>query len=477
MSSPPRRPLLLVLLALPGLAGCWTSGERRPLFGGGPDAPGGQAAAGAPARPVTPQAPATPPPVRQRQQDAPEAALLRDLRLAETDVERRRLAADLVRRGAPARPLVERARDEEALLLDVLDDVLRRLDEAGTPPPPRGRAVKAPWVEEKYALALDRYLSGDTWGALRLVDAVLALEPGAEQRPKLLRLRRRARDRVLRESVLLADLVPGAGRLAPSEPLRVRVRLTNVGREPISIRVADGALGLVSVDYEELGHDGRRTRTRTERPLPAPARIDLAPGRSAELPVELPAPHANLERHLVGRFQLGGRLRAHTLLIGDAPYPFFVPLLPCDVLVLHPADAELGRDARAAFHAAVSAGNQVSAEAQREPARRAFVAALLVGRDEPEVGVTLVAAALEGVAGPGHLEDALCAAMARLTGEPLGFTRAEWLAWWRLQRSRPERLREARDPAADPADPADGADDEAPPQEQKRPRRGARRGP
>ncbi|MCO5172217.1 MAG: hypothetical protein M9894_38460 [Planctomycetes bacterium] len=467
MSSPPRRPLLLLALALPGLAGCWASGQRKPLFGTAPDGAPAQAAP----PPARPAAPAAPPPARQRQQDAPEAALLRDLRRSETDLERKRIADALVKRGAPARALVQQARDEEGLLLDLLDDVLRRLDE-GAPPSPRGRAVQTAWVEEKYALALDRYLAGDTWGALRLVDAILALEPGAEQRPKLLRLRRRARERVLRESVLLADLVPSAGSITPSEPLRARVRLTNVGREPVSIRVADGALGLVSVEYEELGQDGRRTRTRTERPLPAPARIDLPPGRSAELPLELPAPHATLARHLVGRFQLGGRLRAHTLLIGDAPYPFFVPLLPCDVLVLHPPDLELGKDPRAALHAAVSAGNQVSAEAQRDPARRAFVAALLVGREAPEVGVALVVAALEGLGGPGPLEDALCAAMARLTGEPLGFTRAEWLAWWRLQRSRPERLREAREP------PADEPEDEEPPrQEEKRPRRGARRGP
>ncbi len=456
MSTSPRHAALLLLLALPGLAGCWGGGPRKPLFGGDE--------AGAVTQPKDAPAP------RTRQQDTPEAVLLRDLRRAGTDGERRALADELAKRGAPARALVQKARDEEGLLVDLLDDVLRRIDAAAAPAPtPEQRAVAAAWVQEKYALALDRHLSGDCWGALRLIDAILALEPGTDQRPRLLRLRRRARDRILRESALVADLLPGATTLVPSQALQARVRLTNVGRETITIRVADGTLGVLAVEYEEVSHDGRRTRTRTERRVPAPPQLELRPGKAVELPVELPAPHATLEPHLVGRFHLGGRLRAHTLLVGDVPYPFYVPLLPTDVLVVHPRDLELSRDARAAFHAAVGAGQQAKGEPQREAARRAFVAALLVARDDPEAAVAMVAAALEAHGSRGAIEDALCAALARITGEPLGFTRAEWLLWWQTRRSRPERLREEREARAEDA--AAGELDEqedAPPLEEQK---------
>lgn len=461
MSTLPRHVAALLLLALPGVVGCWGGGPRKPLFGG--DDTGGAEAA--------PQAPAP----RQRQDETPEAVLLRDLRRAGTDGERRALADQLAKRGAPVRDLVQKARDEEGLLVDLLDDVLRRIDAAaGTAATPQERAVAAAWVQDKYALALDRHLAGDCWGALRLIDAILALEPGTDQRPRLLRLRRRARDRILRESALVADLVPGATTLVPSQGLAARVRLTNVGKETITIRVGDGMLGVISVEYEEISHDGRRTRTRTERQVPAPPRVELQPGRAVELPVELPAPHATLDEHLVGRFHLGGRLRAHTLLVGDVPYPFYVPLLPVDVLVVHPRDLELSRDPRAAFHAAVQAGQQAKGEPQREAARRAFVSALLVAREDDEAAIAMVAAALEAHASRGAVEDALCAALARVTGEPLGFTRLEWLAWWQKQRSRPERLR-AEEREARAEEQGAGEDDGDPVEEQKGARRRRRR--
>lgn len=429
MTRTRRHAALVVLLAL---TGCWSAGPRKPLFGADEEALGAQRGA------------ADVPPPRTRQEDTPEAGLLRDLRRAETDDLRRKLADALVARGASVRPLVQAARDEEGLLGDLLDDVLRRLD-ARTTPTPDERAVASAWIEEKYGLALDRYLAGDTWGALRLIDAILALEPGTAQRPRLMRLRRRARDRILRESVLVADLLPGALTLVPGEPLRARVLLTNVGKAPITMRVADGTIGVITVEYEELSQDGRRTRERTERRVPAPRTLELAPNESKELPVELPSPHATLGKDLVGRYRLGGRLRPHTLLVGDVSYPFFVPLLPSDVLIVHPPDLALARDARAAFHAAVQAGKQQTGAAQSEAARRAFVAALLVAREEPEAAVALIATALEAHGRPDALTEALCAALARATGEPLGFTRDEWLAWWHQNRSRPERLRERRE--------------------------------
>lgn len=432
--------LLLTLLLV---AGCWSGGPRKPLFGGDE----------APAPRTAPPAPEP----RQAQAATPEAVLLRDLRRAETDEQRRKLADELVARGEAARGLVQAARDEEGLLDDLLEDVLRRLDAAAKRDPAApGRAVETTWVAEKYGLALDRYLAGDAWGALRLIDAILAIEPGAAERPKLLRLARRARDKVLRENVLLADLLPGATTLVPAEPLRARVRLTNVGREPVVMRVGDGTLGVVSVEFEELSQDGRRTRTRTEARVGAPAKLELAPGKSVELPVELPSPHAKLPAELLGRYRLGGRLRAHTMLVGDAAYPFFVPLLPAEVLVVQPGDVPLATDARAAFHAAVQAGQQESGGALAGAARRAFVAGMLLARDDPDQAVALAVAALEAEATRGAVADALCAVLARATGEPLGFTREEWLAWWRKHRSRPHTLREARlDALSDEEEPAE----------------------
>jgi hypothetical protein len=435
-----RRPLLALALAtVAALSGC-SSGPRKPLFGGPDD---------------TPRAPDPVPqvPARGELGSTREAGLIARLRAARTVGERKALADELVARGPSARPLLIAAIDEEGLLIDLLEDVLRRIDEAeAKTSPPKvadARAVESAWADRKHTLALDRYHNGDTYGAMRIIDAILALEPDASCRPKLLRLLRRCRDRLLRESVLTADLLPGARTTVPSEVISARVRLTNLSREEIRLKVEGGTLGAVTVDYEELGPDGRHTLSRTERRVAVEGDLTLKPGQSLEVPVEIGRPHAKLPDAVVGRVHLNGRLRAHTMFVGDSTYPFFVPLLPTQVVVVHPSQLALAKDPRAAFEAAVAEAREAGGEALGAAVQRLFVSALLVAGDEAAAGdptaagaVDLAAQALqvEGTRGP--LSDGLCAALARITGEPLGFTRQEWLWWWRSKAARPEPGRE-----------------------------------
>lgn len=437
-----RRLELVVVLAVL-LAGC-AAGPRRPLFGGPDDAP--RAPDPVPALPS-----------RGELGSTPEAGLLARLRAARTVGERKGLADELVARGPSARPLLVAAVDEEGLLVDLLEDVLRRIDEAeaaaakpAEAPGADGRAVESAWADRKHALALDRYHAGDTYGAMRVIDAILALEPDAACRPKLLRLLRRCRDRLLRESVLTADLLPGARTTVPGEAITARVRLTNRSREELRLQVEGGTLGAVTVDYEELGADGRHTLSRTERRVAVAGDLTLAPGQSLEVPVDVGRPHAKLPPGVVGRVHLNGRLRAHTMFVGEATYPFFVPLLPTQVVVVHPPALGLAKEPRASFDAAVAEAREAGGEALAAAVQRAFVSALLVANDEAAAGdptsagaVDLVAGALqvEGTRGP--LSDGLCAALARITGEPLGFTRQEWLWWWRSKAARPEAGRSA----------------------------------
>lgn len=444
-----RRPLFALALALvAALPGC-SSGPRKPLFGGPDDAP---------------RAPDPVPQVPPRGElgSSREAGLIARLRAARTVGERKALADELVARGPSARSVLVAAIDEEGLLIDLLEDVLRRIDEAeaaattpdagpttSAPRPADGRAVESAFADRKYALALDRYHAGDTYGAMRIIDAILALEPEAACRPKLLRLLRRCRDRLLRESVLTADLLPGARTTVPSEVISARVRLTNLSREEIRLKVDGGTLGAVTVDYEELGPDGRHTLSRTERRVAVEGDLSLKPGQSLEVPVEVGRPHAKLPDAVVGRVHLNGRLRAHTMFVGDSTYPFFVPLLPTQVVVVHPAQLALAKDPRASFEAAVAEAREAGGEALAAAVQRLFVSALLVAGDEAAAGdptaagaVDLAAQALqvEGTRGP--LSDGLCAALARITGEPLGFTRQEWLWWWRSKAARPATGRE-----------------------------------
>ena len=54
---------------------------------------------------------------------------------------------------------------------------------------------------------------------------------------------------------------------------------------------------------------------------------------------------------------------------------------------------------------------------------------MLMAHEDREEALESVATALEGATGP--LSETLCAALARMTGEPLNFTRQEWLIWWK----------------------------------------------
>ena len=60
-----------------------------------------------------------------------------------------------------------------------------------------------------------------------------------------------------------------------------------------------------------------------------------------------------------------------------------------------------------------------------------------LAHQDPERGSEYAATAREGATCP--LSQTLCAALARMTGEPLNFTREEWLIWWKGRQSRPSK--------------------------------------
>jgi len=417
-------PLLALAALTVAAAPACRQGPPQPLIGpGAPDA--------APA----PQAQVPPP---RPYGDAPEDDLLARLRAPESSEERARVVGELEARGPEVAPAVAAARDEALLLADVLEELERRL--AGEEVPAAdGRVTHAAWVADEYRLALDRYMAGDLYGALRLVDALLVVAPDSHLAPRLRRLRRRATARLVQESVLLAEVVPSAAAMEPADRFDAVLRLSNLADEPVTLRLGElGNLGVLSVAYEELAPEGSRTRVHAERQI----RLDqdelvIPAGESRDLDLPLPAPHAELPPGLVGRYHLGGRLRAHTLLVGDSPYSLFVPLLPTEVVVVHPPDADLLADPEGGLLAAVERGLAGPARERPEAARRAFVAALLAATGDREGAIRAAATALE--LAEGDLATSLCAALGRITGEPLSFDREEWLRWYRSRRDRPER--------------------------------------
>jgi hypothetical protein len=258
------------------------------------------------------------------------------------------------------------------------------------------------------------------------------------QSERLERLRRRALEKLIRETILVAEVATEGTILTPSDALRGGIRLTNLSEETITLRAgASDEVGFFTISYEELTPGGSRTRLHVEHSIPLSGELTIPPGESRDLAFPAAAnSHHRLTRGNVGRYYLGGRLRPQTFLVGGAPYSLFVPVLPEEVLILESRDLELAHEPEAAFLAAVEGGLS-GALAGRDAGRQAFVAAIVMARDDLEGTVKALISSLESA--EGGLSDGLCAALARVTGEPLGFTREEWLLWWRLRRTRPQK--------------------------------------
>lgn len=417
------RPFLLVPLLC--LLGCWGPVERRPLFGGDDDTVAG------PERPPT----VRPRPFRER----PAEALLAQLRLA-TPAERDELVHELLERGddPEVAALLSEALDRELLLVDLLEELALELDP--TLERPEVHVTDAPWVAPKLSQALQRFGRGDLYGALRIADAVLALEPEAVEAERLRRLRRQILDRLVRESVLSAELEVRREQLNPNLPLELELVLMNQGQEPLSLEEGDAqVLGVLVQSYEELSPSGTRTRIHSQVPLRLPDAVELGPKERARIPIRLVAPHRDLRGGAVGRYHFAGRLRMDTLRVGDRIHSLFLPLPRRELIVLPPEAADLWEVADAGFLAALEAAYAtVHDREQAEAAQlRLFSAGVLAVHRDPDQGLAAIFQALEPARG--DLSRVLCALLAAVTRETLGYSREEWLAWWRSERARPQR--------------------------------------
>lgn len=415
------------MLTMAGLqVGCWSGGPRRPLFGGPGNSP----------TPPVALAPGAPP---RPHKETPADQLLTRLQTGNAE-ERGAALEELVLRGQEAREVVRAARDEALVLHGMLDEALVKIDGEGSPSPAQHLAPDLPWLEEQHRLALDRYGRGDSWGALRLIDALLVVAPDSPVAARLQSLRRRATARLLQESAIRVELVPDSPGLTPDRPLSAKLRLINQAEEPVELVTGDeGELGVLSLVYEELAPAGGRTRTLQERTILSPdEEIELDPGESWELNLQLVSPHQRMQPGVVGRYQLGGRLRARSLMVGDSRYSLFVPFLPAEVVVVEHKDKDLLEDPPSrGFLDALRLAFSAPPPQRVETARRVFVAGMVLARSDRDGAVAAMAEALSAAEGP--LSEALCAGLGRATGEPLTRTRDEWLRWWASDRqSRPE---------------------------------------
>jgi len=371
--------------------------------------------------------------------------LLADLRKRHA-AGRRETVDRIISLGPDTAAEVEKALEEARFDSDILFEVENRVREASQPKaaPERKRSVAAPWADEKYRMAVDLYLAGDYFRATAVVDAILLLEPNPASRVKLDRLRHRARDQIIAETVVSATIAPVASVIALDRKLQARLVLENKLKEEVVFRLVKGQpLGQLDFDYEEQSWDGTRSLRRTSRRIMADTDIRLPPQGRFELELDVPTEHSAKVAGLVGRYGLSARLRPFALFAGQEMLPYFLPTWPVHVVVVDPEDAALAVSPGESFAAAVKSA-QAALEEGREKdaeaaARSVFTAALVWECEDHDAAVGAAMKALEPATG--ILARSLCTALARATGEPGSFSKEEWIGWWKGGRGRPRTAR------------------------------------
>ncbi len=317
----------------------------------------------------------------------------------------------------------------------------------GAGPEPR-RDPGEPWYEAKHRDAAARLQRGDALGALKIIEAILVLEPDCPIRDRLVALKVRAEERVFRTSVLHTRLVPKARVFAPGEELLLSVVVENRADGTVELAVdpdVSEIFGALEVEVVDVAPDGEQARLRETRRIRGAPDVRIEPGERWELEIALPPPAPGARVDVFRRITVSGRLRPFTVVAGERSFERFLPLLPVEVYVLDGPHARLAADPLLALRRTLrdlalgDLAGPADLAAARALERRLFAAALLLAAPadrERAVALLLVALAADGT-GRGALGHAVMPALAAATGEPFHRDRARWLAWGERRRGRP----------------------------------------
>ncbi len=316
------------------------------------------------------------------------------------------------------------------------------------------------WLEAKVAEAEARLGRGDALGAIKLAEALLIVEPDMPKphRERLVVLKVRAEEEVVRTSVIRAHLSAAKLLVAPDEPVELTLFVTNIADEPVTLGIdpdVSEIFGALDVEVEAIAADGSRgLRRETRRLWDVRRAVTLAPQESWETRVTVPpavepgqALPGILDRPVFRRMTVSGRLRPYFLEKGGEPsYGRFLPILAVEVYPIDAAYHGIAADPLRTVRDALAelAARDLDPRERRALEDRLFLGALLAppGPAEDEV-VRLLEKALPapdtpvtgsraaaGASGPPALP--IMVALAGIAREPLEpADPARWRAWAR----------------------------------------------
>lgn len=310
-----------------------------------------------------------------------------------------------------------------------------------------GQQLEALYIQRKLRLALDRYLNGDYLGARSLATALLTIAPNCTMAPKIKRIRKYAREHLLRESVLYTELLAPPIILSKTQ-LRVALKLSNRTQDPLFLMPPkdekNKALGNLDVSYEEQYAGGTRSRDQSVVPILEKKAISLKPGQSIRINVKIPLMHRKKSNSVLGVYNISGYLRPFKLIRGNQELPYLIPIFGIRSHVVGKSDIALIRNPLGCLKDQLDALDDILKYADAEKRskrfqpkvqpsierllRATFLTAVLAGETEKEKTFKLIEAQLK--IAPPKICLILCSALSSITRDPFQYSKAEWLEWF-----------------------------------------------
>ena len=276
--------------------------------------------------------------------------------------------------------------------------------------------------------------------AVRLIDAILLLDPGTPFKNELGKLRIKASQEKLQQEVVRVYLFCPKSVHSIGDKIKVTLRIRNVSSGKITFpHEAEkarnfGVLVRKTCDYELLGSTRMR---RTQLTLKQDSPIVLEKGQVWEKTFTIDTSHIESIHPIMRRYVLQAVMRPVEIVAGDERSSRYLATGELELFVMPPEHAKLAKEAMQHIMeaAAFLTGKPIPGELAIDEARGAQVALFyssffLSEKERPQAAGELMRALEESSGDTAHV---IMGSLSFITGEEFGTARDDWLNWWKKQ--------------------------------------------
>ncbi|MEM8884206.1 MAG: hypothetical protein AAGD14_09070 [Planctomycetota bacterium] len=288
--------------------------------------------------------------------------------------------------------------------------------------PGEAQALAPPeWFDEQLRIIEAEIAAGELEAALNRSFAVRKRRPGQLHRVQLEQLIRRANAAVLGLDTLEAVFLTDGEPLSFGQPLRVRVRMTNLGRKPIRIlKELEGATpSLFEIELVRREWDTRAQTVTNKRIVRIPLEEEWEIPASGSVEQVMDLGMFGNDKGLNGFrvYAVRGKLRPSRLEIGTLRRWDSIGIAPVYVRSFRPNWEHLADEPLRRVQQAV----------EKQAATHLMTASALLAPEEKQAAVDLL---IEELRGDRVIDWAILSSLEYLTRIELGRDMNAWKAWW-----------------------------------------------